>query len=334
MEIQINDYSVDFELDGEKTISDVIYSITEWTQKRDLIFTEAKINNENYAVDQVPEISLDEVKILNCIVQSKADVIISSFNAAIDYCSRVQTFIEKSVPDKMPDMGELDNIASGIGWLSEVLNKSEQLLSLDFKEVMFKDKTVQYYLDGLKSFSGELNLNDRTSHISELLEKGKDLFLTTSDIFKMLLMSDEMKVLVIQSIDSPDILINALVNIKKEIPNQIENLEQISISYQTGKDEAASQKLTYFVDFIFQYTRTCYQLSPVFGIDMEKVLVDGISITKKNNEIQVLLKEITSVMENKDIISLSDILEYEMKPALENAENYIDLLIDLIKKDK
>jgi len=41
-----------------------------------------------------------------------------------------------------------------------------------------------------------------------------------------------------------------------------------------------------------------------------------------------MLNEIAEVMENQDIISLSDILEYEIKEALANIDKYIDAIID------
>jgi hypothetical protein len=139
--------------------------------------------------------------------------------------------------------------------------------------------------------------------------------------------------LVIQSIDSPDILLNSILNIKNEIKNQIKNLEEIAVSYQTKKDDIAAEKLELFISFIFNYSRTCYQISPVFEIDLEAVKVDNISLGRKNDEIQGHLNNIIDAMENNDIISLSDILEYEMKSSLENLGTYIDLLIDEIKKN-
>ncbi len=159
-----------------------------------------------------------------------------------------------------------------------------------------------------------------------------EIFSIMSSILKMLLMSENMKSLVIQSIDSPDVLINDLINIKKEIPAQIKNLEEIAVSYQTRKDEIGSEKLELFINFIFNYSRTCLQVATVFGVDLEQVIIDGNSLSEKNNEIQNHLNNIMEVMENNDIISLSDILEYEMKSSLENLEIYIDTLIDFIKR--
>jgi len=334
MEIQINDYPVDFELTGEKTITDVVNSISEWTQQRDLIFTEAGINDRSYPVDSLPDISLDEIETINCFVQSKADVIISSINAGIDYCGKVQEYLDKCLTSGNKPSGEIDNIISGIDWVMEVLQKVQQLLAIDFNQVMYRDNSIQYYIDKIITFGNALNLTDNEKSINDFIEKEKAIFADLAGIFKMFLMSEDIKMLVVQSIDSPDVLLRSLLGIKENIPDQVKNLEEISISYQTGKDEIASEKLNHFIDFIFKYSRTCYQIVPVFGIDLDDVKVDGQSLNEKNNALENLLKEIIDVMENNDIISLSDILEYELKPSFENLEIYIDSVIEFLEKRK
>ncbi|MBN2040882.1 MAG: hypothetical protein JW864_12635 [Spirochaetes bacterium] len=334
MEIQINDYPVDFELTEEQTISDVINSISEWTQERDLIFTEAGINDHNYTIDNLPNIALDEIKTLNCHVQSKSNLIISSINAGIEYCNKVQEFLEKSLISEASVLPEVDNIKSGIDWLMEVLGKVQQLLGIDFNEILFTDNSVQYYIDRITTFGNGLNLLNGKNSLNEFFEKEKSIFADLAGIFKMLLMSEDIKLLVIQSIDSPDVLVRSLYEIKSEIPSQVKNLENISISYQTGKDDIAAEKLNDFIDFVFQFSRTSYQIVPVFGIDPDEIKIDDLSFNEKNNELQDLLKEIIEVMENDDIISLSDILEYEMKPSFEKLDEYIDSVIKFLEKRK
>ena len=70
----------------------------------------------------------------------------------------------------------------------------------------------------------------------------------------------------------------------------------------------------------------CYQVGPVLTIDTSAITVNGVSLEEKNNELQDYLIETISILENNDIISLADILEYEILPALEGLGEYIDLL--------
>jgi hypothetical protein len=333
MEIQINDCPVDFKLDSEKTIGEIINAISCWTQQRNLIFTEARINNENYLIDQVPDISIDTINTLNCLVQSKADTIISSMDAGIDYCSRVFNYFNKSVTEKKIDNSEIKNIITGIEWIVEVIGKISDLLGLNIQDVRYKDNEAAFYINSLIEFKKSI-LHLKENKLLEYISREKEIFPAVSSIFKMLLMSENMRSVVIQNIDSPDVLIMSLYKIKEDIPVQLKTLEEIAIAYQTGKDDVASEKLEHFIDFIFNYSRICYQVAPVFEIDPADVIVGNLSLEKKNLEIQDILYKIKDVMENNDIISLSDIFEYEMKPALENLDQYIDSLTSLLKSNK
>jgi hypothetical protein len=333
MEIQINNCPVDFEFKKEYTINDVINFISDWSSKKNLIFTEVAINNSTYSVDNLPNVSISTVKTLNCFVQSKADLIITSLDAGVDYCSKVQKFLKESIASGKVSLDEIKNISAGIDWVVEVITKISDLLNVDVNEIKYKDNSVAYYFERLIVFKKDIQSNVNPDWLIEYISKNNEIFPIVSGILKMLLMSENMKSLVIQSIDSPDILLKSILNIKNEIPVQIKNLEEIAVSYQTRKDDLASEKLKLFIDFIFNYSRTCYQIAPVFEIDLESLKVNDIPLSGKNSEIQTLLYNIIDAMENNDIISLSDILEYEMKSSLENLGAYIDLLINAIEKN-
>lgn len=328
MEVQINNCRVDFSLEGEKTVSDVIKSITGWANERSLIFTEACIDGSDYNIEQIPEILIKDAAVINCKVQSRAEIIISCLNESIDYSIKADKFINRSIADNIIEKSQRENLIKGIEWIIDVTDKVLNLLSYQIQEIKYKDNTIKDYIDRLLSLKNciEENINPI---LLDYLKKEKDLFSDLIGIFRMLLISNNMKSVVIQSIDSPDILINSIFNIKKEISEQLVMLEETAAAFQTGKDNEATSKLQLFIDFIFRYNRTCHQILPVFGINPADIIVGEKNLNAKNSEIYNLLNQVISAMENNDIISLSDILEYEIKPSLENLANYIDLLINM-----
>jgi hypothetical protein len=105
-------------------------------------------------------------------------------------------------------------------------------------------------------------------------------------------LSIEMRDMILASIESPDVLYRSLMEITEVLPEQLKLLETIAISYQSGKDNLGSQHIQVFVDFIYKYLRTCYQVVPVFGIKAAEVVIDGISLEEKNQSINSLLGEI------------------------------------------
>ena len=182
----------------------------------------------------------------------------------------------------------------------------------------------------LESLRDALAAADGAPGLSEALGAHEGVFADIKGIFRMLLLSDAMRSLIVQSIDSPDVLISSLKQMGDELAEQLANVEAAAVAYQTGKDTDAAGRLKGFVDFIYRYTRTCSQIMPIFRVDLAEVEVGGVSMEKQNRDLRNLLHNVIEVMENNDIISLSDILEYEIKPALESLRPYVDLLLSRI----
>ncbi|MDY6968346.1 MAG: hypothetical protein SVR08_06800 [Spirochaetota bacterium] len=331
MEVQINNCPVSFELENEKTVSDVIESMNEWIKERALVFTNALIDEKSYFIDDLPDIPISNVKQINCIVRSSADVVISSLNEGIDYCVKVKNFMDNSIKDEKPDLSQKESLIEGTTWLIDVLNSVIMLLSMDAHEIKYKDKKIAEYLNELDKFNDIILTKKDAISIIELFKTGKNLFVAFENIFRMMLVSDELKSLIYKSIDSPDSLVKSLFEIKENIPIQLNNLEETACAFQVGKDYEASEKLQAFTDFIFKYSRTILQIASVFEIDLKEIIVNDFDMNEKNAEIHNLLSEIVNVMENNDIINLSDILEYEMKPLIEDLEQYIDEVLEIIQ---
>lgn len=330
MQILINNCDVDIQLENEENTLQVAESISEWAKERELIFVEANIDGNIYLPEEIPEQKLNEVELFNCNIQSKSDLILSSISEGITYCDRVVKYINDSIDQEKFDVEELKLLYTGIEWLKEMLSSVFQLLGLELTEIKYMDHKISEYIDQLDITKNELSKLTKEKEVLEYLDTKKEFFVTFHGIFKMLLLSDNIKNLIVQSIDSPDKIIDSIKEMKNQLPDQLENLANVAIAFQEGKDQEGSEKLQVFVDFIYMFVRVTYQVAPLFKIDLSTIIIDDVSFEDKNNDINQLLQEIVEVMENNDIISLSDILEYEMKPIMENAGDYLDLVLEKI----
>jgi hypothetical protein len=331
VKVLINDCDVDIKLQTEKNTTDVGESIINWATERELVFVEAIIDGKVYLPDEIPSLKLDEVKVFNANIQSKADLILNSITEGIGYCDRVYKYIDKSVQDEKFEIEQLDFLYSGVQWLKEMTLAVFQLMDLDKGEIKYLDHPVTDYLDQLDSIETDLSGNQDEKAVLKFLAEKKDFFETFKGIFKMLLLSDKIKSLVIQSVDSPDKIIEAIHQTKEELPAQLENLANVAIAFQEGKDDEGAEKLQAYIDFLYMYIRLSFQIAPIFKIDPSEIVIDDVTFEQKNSDIYQLLNEIVEVMENSDIISLSDILEYEMRPIMENVNDYLDIIIEKIK---
>lgn len=204
------------------------------------------------------------------------------------------------------------------------------LLVLDERDVRYLDHPVSYYFNVLSEVNDSLKLCDSEKSAASVIVTQKNLFETVKAVFKMLFLSENLKMIIVKSIESPNRLIEEIKEIRKEIASQISSLESAAVAFQSGRDSEGAGLLQVFIDFIYRYIRVCHQISPVFGIDLATIEFNEKNLEDLNGTIYSLLEEIVSVMENGDIISLSDILEYQMKVELEKTSAYIDLLLEKI----
>lgn len=328
MDIQINGCRVDFELERERMVGEVIHHLSDWARERDLIFVEAQVDGARYEHGSVPEMALDGVSVINCVIQSKADVVISSLEEAISYCQRAVAFLEKG--PSADEGGFAEELSGGISWLYDVVRSVLSLLELRGEDLRSRDLSMEEYLAQAMEFRKSLG-NGYAADLPGLAERGVRLFSGLREMLKTVLLGDAMKRLVVRSIESPDVLMKSLRESSEGLPAQLANIEETSAAYQTGKDELASERLKAFIDYIHRYIRMCHQIAPVFRIDPAGIQVGGLSLEQKNRGIQELLGRMLEALENNDIITLSDILEYELKPMLQDLGAYLDSLEKAVK---
>jgi len=149
MELRINNYPVEIMLENEKNAKDVVNSIGEWINQKNLIFIGIDIDGEHHHIDEVPETPVEKIGVINCLVQSRADVVYDSVNEAIVYCDRVMDFLNNLESEPM-DTEELEDIISGMEWLQEVFTTVSALLRMDLKEIKFRDGSAFDYVHRLE----------------------------------------------------------------------------------------------------------------------------------------------------------------------------------------
>ena len=333
MDVLINNCAIDFLVEDEKTAKDVAQSLIVWTKERNLIFSEAVINDEYYAIENIPEIPIEEIRTINCIMQSRAELIVSSIYEGIAYCEKAQKFIAQ-VADKKISALEVAPLPDGLLWLSDVIKMVYELLALDMQKVKYMDYTVDEYISQLELLREKISPPDESDSFIELLSDSRAFLDMIKGVFRMSLMSQNLRDIITKSIDSPDVLIKTLISVKEGLPQTMALLADTALAFQSGHDENGAQNLQQFVDIISQYIRTSYQLEPVFGISLSDIVVDGVTLVEKNNSINSHLNGLIDVMENNDIISLADILEYEMLPVLDNLGLYLDKVIEGVSQTK
>lgn len=326
MDLFINNYPIEFTIEDGDRLKNVIESISEWAAERELIFIEVIVDGAPYSISDMPDFDVQSISVVNCALQSVADAVIATLEDGISYCEKALVFFRKN-ESASGDSSKLKDLGEGCGWTAEISRTALSLMKIK-DDLKYRDKSLAEWISEMSS-AGEIfsGAADEISAASAA-ENGIGLFGAFAGLFRMLLMSTEMRELVARSIDSPENLIENLSHAKDVLPVQLKSLEEASGAFQSGRDRDGMEILNAFIDFIYTYNRACYQISPMFGIKLDGIIIDGVSLEAKNRDLLSHLTEIIRIMENNDIISLSDILEYEIKPLLENLNQYIDELLN------
>lgn len=322
MQIYINDYPVEFTVENESRLSEVIKSISDWAAGRELVFSEAVVDGTFYSVEDIPDSEISTVKEINCSVRSVADIVISSIEEGIVYCGKVIDTIDPILPDGELNKTELDDLVTGAEWLREMTHKVFSLAGIDIA-ARYRDTSVAELLDRinviLKSGTGAAK--------GEPLQNLSALFTGLRQVFGSALQSDELRDLTARSIDSPETLIEELLSLKDQAMEKSELIENAVMMFQTGKDREGMAALDGVIEFIYAYNRICYQTGPVFGTELDEIKSGDLSMEQLNRNLLDHLTGLIEVMENGDIISLSDTLEYEIRPLFEEISVFIDILL-------
>jgi hypothetical protein len=338
MKIQINSQDIDYLFEQEDSLEDIVEFMMDWSVKRRLVLYSCCADEVEFSPEDVPYISLENIKILNFNIKSQVDIMMSSFEEAGNYCNNLIKLLGETSEDKNPSDSMFVDIKNGLEWIAELLHSAAGILSLDLDKPLYKTFSLSDFILKIENYVNKYSSLDEITQINEInkinkieaLKEAVEIAYEAKEFIASFLISSEMNNLVTKSIDSPDVLLSKLLEIQDAFPDELDNIEQIAILLQSGKDAEAIEKLNRFIEFVYFFIRVCAQFLPVFDIPLKEIVKDGISIEEKNAGLQEKLSELVSIMENNDMIGLADILEYEIKPDIEDIQSYIDILISKV----
>lgn len=300
MEILINDKEVDFTLETEKNIGDVYSGIEEYLSNEGYVITQIKMDDEvlDLETKSWDSASIDTIANFSVTAQSPAEIQIQAIETLIEYFSGLRECVES---ENSSTIQKLISEAPIIHeHLSLVLNDSksgapnsaaEIYCSLLNDSEFIKDRSINRE-HGLRVLTF---INNITMILKERLEE----------------------------INSP---VSAFLSAIRVANAMIEELTQISIMLQTGKDHDAMRLIVRFTELIQKILRTLQYLERIGYINFSKDTIGEESIKNFCIELKKTLSELFDGFSNNDMVLIGDIVEYEVVPKLENLSEFADTL--------
>ncbi|MEN2997794.1 MAG: hypothetical protein ABDH28_01975 [Brevinematia bacterium] len=301
MDIYIMGNKIDYTIEHERTVKDVIDSISEIVNGYGHSITELRVDGKEFSADDpaLEKIELNEVNNLEIETASFFEISSSLILSLIPYVESFKTHIEENTID----FGIFDQAKS---WISDVLVTSVNLLFIFAKnsEIIHKrDSIVKFLLD----FSyDELSEDHRRK---QLLEKLGELHCLLKEIMEVLNKISEKGNLFFDT------------TIDNDISELLRLLDDIPLKLQLGKDREALSELYSFsetfislIDFIdFSISSSAFvPYDVVKNFDLSK-------FDQVNSVIESVMKSISS----KDLITASDLMSYELRPLVEELQQFV-----------
>jgi len=289
LKILVNDEPIQFTLEGEKNLGEVVSQIERWLFENRLTLSGLKVDGDElplYAPDRWKAHPLEAVEKVQVTASTYREMKLSTLQTMLQYIMLLHNGIEAR---RDADLGEL---------LAEYTYIRESLVTLLGS---VPDGQHALPLDDMLERSGliEGTLRDETQR-GPLLAHLKDL---------QLLVIDRMK-----EVTQPE---QEAASTARLLDGSIPEISDVSVLLQTGKDRDAMAAVVRFTELLSKLIRIVPYLSE---IDSELVgrSVEGRSLGEITSELNGFLQELVDAFSAHDSVLIGDLLEYEIAPRIKS----------------
>lgn len=286
MEIQVNNQNIDFTIEHDETLGEVVKDIEAWLEGTDLVLYSVKHEDRELLSTPYEKWGLtphSEVGTLDVKVKHTRELAVLNLKTILEYLGMLENSITASNSDR------LEELLSGFSALVESLGKHfpnnpllQSLVSL------FENSEAQQVLAWAE---------EKRQQAIKLID-----LVCTQVSFRL------------QELQDPK---SALKTLSGALAVCIEEISEISILLQTGKDRQAMDTVVRFSELSQNLVR----------------LVASIFPDNSNENLQSFYKELNSVLselleafEAKDSVLIGDLMEYEIAPRMEQLRNHLQEL--------
>lgn len=287
MQITINNEQIDFTLEEERILGDVVDGIQDWLVSNG--FTITSIRRDETELSFATRLEwqndpVDEIGLLDITARHPMDLAYDKMSAAAEYLKLIEE-------DGRPDSPLIADLLKGADDVAEMIDDvipqvGETTFGLQFRELAEKTGLIA---------DGDVSTPD----FSRFLNFVSDL---------VLVLSSRM-----HEISDPESELKTIVPALKDLLAETGN---IAVLLQTGKDREALSRLIRLIEVLQKLIRVVHLLNDQALLNLGIVEIDGAKISEFSTGLNGFLRELSEAMENGDSILIGDLLEYEITPRI------------------
>ncbi len=335
MDIVIEGNKLDFELEKENNVLEVVESIEGWLSEKYEVIDELTIDGDSVLPSEkdklegtlVSETGMVEIKTLNHL-----EYAIHSLLELQDYLNRFVNRLNEDTKTEL-DNEKKDQILDGLKWIHGILLNISRILHLDMNTVFvynipLSDIVTQNNVILVELDTYKYNL----SVFEEIMETRLKANLIAIKEYVPKIMNN----LVFRYTNPKDLteehICGNLEDVMGTIKAFIPKIPGIGTNLQAGKQLEAYMDIKNVLAMMEILVGHLRKLEELLKIQYSDLVVDKINVDELNKEFNELLQQLSEAFINNDIVLLGDLLEYELVDKLEIYLRIFQELIVLSKK--
>ena len=303
MDIYINNEKIDFSLENEKYLYEVVSGLKAWAEQDGFQLQHISYDDNEYSFDSEDSANtpVESVSVLKVTAKSRFEVHQDNLQLLNQFVSLFLKSLESGNIKLIRDLcSEAPAVTPLIAAFLEEPQNAEGTVSASL-------------LNNIKSLDPE-NINAADPHYSQLLQQLTGL-----------------KIIINERISELGDPVGELSKTVKALKTTGEELNDISVLLQTGKDREALGSVIKFSE-LNQKTLRLYPILKNEGfIDIEQLQIEEMSFSGFYNDFNEILNELLEAFTANDSVLIGDLLEYEVAPRL---EKLIAVLENVLKENQ
>lgn len=325
MQILINNEKLDFTLENERNLFEVIESIENWLNENHVVISLIDVDgievNPNMK-DKLRDFEIDKISDVKIETSTQSDMAIMSLKDAYLYLDK---FIDEFKKEKDGFLANKDDKIEGLLWLSDLIFGCCNVLHVNVSSIFSDESSLEELLAFLALSSEQLEKKKHddvffydyfSSGVKEKLEKLQSVIPII--IQQAIFQTQENKTKV-----NNENIIHVITSLKNNVYTMSPVLTKISENFQSGNDIEALIGIKKVTGVLDNLIISLKRIEDILGLDYNKLDVNGQPIEEINKKLLDLLTEIFEAFKNQDTVLLSDLIEYEL---IEYFETYKDVL--------
>lgn len=124
--------------------------------------------------------------------------------------------------------------------------------------------------------------------------------------------------------------INSLEEIKSYLPEIAKEVEKVSLLIQKGNHKSAFSLLERCIGLWDEANEVLEKIEKIFALDYTKIFLKR-NVLWKVEKIVQFLKEAKRAIKDNDLLTLADVLEYELAPRIREERKLVGEIINMLK---